>query len=54
MTKVRYFEEGIVRCPIYNKFIRVSLCNDCDYLDGDERDRIYCSFGEPETDCGGE
>ena len=40
---VRYFEEGIVRCPVHNKFISSSYrCKDCDFLAGEERDRIYC------------
>ena len=45
---VRYFEEGIVRCPIHNTFVRSSYsCKDCDFLAGEERDRIWCLW-EPD------
>lgn len=55
MTTVRYFEEGIIRCPVHNKFVRNSCCNDCEWLDSIERDRLYCGYGEVDDyDYGGE
>jgi hypothetical protein len=47
----RYFEEGIVDCPMFTKLIHSNLtCSVCDYLNSVERDRIYCGYtkGEPQ------
>jgi hypothetical protein len=46
---VRYFEESIIDCPLFNKFVRSDkTCKVCDFLAGEERDRIYCLW-EPDS-----